>query len=93
MKTAKYSPGQMKLIDYQVMNAGSKKFTSTRRTWVHWSKHQDNGWFMEEKAHTFDPLISNTNRCCDEGKTETISHIYHSANPELRFTGRKRSSL
>ena len=76
MKAVKYSPGQMKFIDYHVMNAGSKKFRSTshaRR--VHWAKHQGNQWFTEEKAHKFDPLISKTCRCCDEGKTETIRHV------------------
>ena len=73
MKAAKYSPDVMKLIDYQAMNAGSKKF---RNIPGHKAKHQDKQWFTVEKTGKFDPFISKTCRCCDEGKTETIRHVF-----------------
>ena len=51
MKAAKYTPEQMKLIDYQAMNAGSKKFSSTPYARAHWAKHQANQQFTEEKQN------------------------------------------
>ena len=75
MKAAEYSLDQVKLIDYQVMSAGSKKFRSTPYAPVHWVKHQDNQLCTEEKANKIEKLISSTCRCCDEGKKETIRHV------------------
>ena len=65
----------MRLIDYQAMNAGSKKFRSSPYAWVHWVKHQGNQWYREEKASKLDDTILPKCRCCDKGKTETIWHV------------------
>ena len=65
----------MRLIDYQAINAGSKKFRSPPYARVHWVKHQDNKWFTEEKAKKFDNMMLPTCRCCDKGYTETIRHV------------------
>ena len=44
MKAAKYTSEHMKLIDYQAMNAGPKKFRGSPYAQVHWAKYQDNQW-------------------------------------------------
>ena len=75
MKEAKYTPTQMSLIDYQAMNAGSKKFKSSPYALVHWAKHQGHQWFTEVKANKFDSMILPTCRCCNERKMETIRDI------------------
>ena len=54
MKAAKYTSAHMRLIDYQAMNTGSKKFRSSSYAQAHWVKHQGNQWFMEEKTKKFD---------------------------------------
>ena len=75
MNVIKDTSAQMSLIDYQIMNTGSKKFRSSPYAWVLWEKHQGNQWYTEEKACKFDDTISPKCRCCDEGKTETIRHV------------------
>ena len=67
MKAVKYTSAQMHFIDYQAMNAGSKKFRSSSYARVHWD--------MEERANKLDSTISPTCKCCGEGKIETIRHV------------------
>ena len=74
MKAAKYTSAQMRLVDYQAMNAGSNKFRGSPYARVHWAKHQGNHWFTEEKASKFGNMMLPTYRCCNEGKAETIQH-------------------
>ena len=65
----------MSLIDYQAMNAESKKFRSSPYARAHWAKHHGHHWLTEERANKFDDTISPTCRCCDKGKIETIWHV------------------
>ena len=70
-----YSEEQMKLIDWSNYHITSKSFTSTVLSRAHACKSCNNQWYTYAQAHKFNNDKSPTCRCCQSGKSETITHI------------------